>query len=236
MNYSLSQLDKYKNAELAKHCSVAAIACAPASLAANACRTSPEFRRKSPNGLSLIDHHHDFHHLPQSYHHLNNLDQSIDNLYKYNFNNPEANKIRNKVSLKRSATLAECNWPIDDQLDTADNIQNHSNLLSHLHSDINQNYQTPNLQNFKNAQQNMNKKSANLQSLNVNKNYNNLNQASSASTGKLNTGKLNASSLATVIAAHNKFIKLKNFARANTNQSFKSLPAPRYIRSTTEYI
>lgn len=99
LNYSLSQLDK--NAELNKHCSISTIACGTAQCS-NALN-SPNFKHKSP----FFEHHQlNQYHLPQSYHHLNNLDYSIDNIYKYN--NLENDGINNKFKyLKRSATLGK---------------------------------------------------------------------------------------------------------------------------------
>ena len=209
LNYSLSQLNDEKANELAKHCSVSAIACGPSSI--GKAIASPEFNRESPLISSVehhLDHHqinHQFdHHLTQSYH-LVDMDQSIHS-------SPLESKFRNK-NLKRSATLAECNWPIDDHhLDHLDNI--HS-----VHSDI---YQPQR----RNAQFNNNKKASNcVSSSNFNMNKNVQSNLGKFDAHSSSTGRLNASSLATVIAAHNKFIKLKNFAR--TNQSFKSLPPAR---------
>lgn len=224
LNYSQSQLNHDKAFE---HCSVKAIACGPTQCAKAI--TSPELKPKSPL-ISSIEHYHHFpetynHYLPKSYNHLPNLEQnnSLENLNQLKYNGQFENKLKNK-NLKRSATLAECNWPVVEDL---------NNYAHRIHSAHNSDIYHQQLK--RNAQ--TTKKLVDSVSPS--------NRTKKLDTKATNTGKLNASSLATVIAAHNKFVKLKkNFARTNTNQSFKSLPAPRYVRSnvntmvnqTTEYI
>lgn len=265
LNYSLSQLNNDKTfPELAKHCSVAAIACAPSQCAAAV--TSPEFKRKSPLSAieqhrldrHQIDHHH---HLPhQSYHHLANLDQSMESIQqplKFNsYASPLESRLKNKMSLKRSATLAECNWPAIEDLHLGGQHMNgggvvplndplllnghnisHGNLIDVFHDGVHSTHRNGLHNSDIHLKTGRTSQAATKKAFALNR---------SAAPGKAkpnssaSTGKLNASSLATVITAHNKFVKLKNFARANTTQSFKSLPAPRYVRSnvnqTADYI
>ena len=112
-----------KNIELPRHCSIAAIACTPAQCAKAI--ASPEFRRKSP-----LDHKLDHYHLPhQSYHHL---DQSFENENIFENNNNYSNqqlddKFKTNRNLKRSATLAECNWPPIEDIKFSDYHHAHFN-------------------------------------------------------------------------------------------------------------
>lgn len=252
----MSQLNNDKNSDLIKHCSIAAIACSPTIIGKQTdLNQTPtiDTEFKSPlissiehhlDHLERLDHHQinhrlDHQHLPQSYHHLVNLDQ--------NYSDSIENKFRNK-NLRRSATLAECNWIKNEQdwsvdhlvdFDLMDSNLDHLNTVHSLQNDLHQskmnaqmssnnklstncisssNFMTNNNIPIKTISNNLNKFDKNKN------NFNKLNNSHSSSTSKLNQSKLNASSLATVISAHNKFLKLKNFARANSS---KHLPPAR---------